>query len=123
MLKDDLPSLFSEQLRQMLDVSPDTWIIIRSTGNIVAASRSAEGLLGYAENELTGRPFNTLLPERSVEEHNEFLKDFFLNPFAWRMGRAICQVCMIKKDGAGLNAELGFQVVVTDEGLWAIVSI
>jgi PAS domain S-box-containing protein len=123
MLTNTLPSFFSERLRQLLEVSPDTWIIIESTGKIVSASRQAEELFGYAGKELSGKDFEILLPDRYLEEGKKFMKKYFLNPFAWRMGRANRSIYAIKKDGTEFNAEVGFQAVDTDEGVWLISSI
>ena len=107
----------------MLSASPDAWIIIERTGKIVAASRQAEELFGYAGNELSGAAFDRLLPDRHIEEGEKFLKEYFLNPFTWRMGRINRSIHAIKKDGTEFDAEVGFQAVDTDEGLWVIGSI
>lgn len=123
MLANVLPSLFSDKLRQMLDASPDAWIIIESTGNIVAASRQAEQLFGYTGNELSGKAFDGLLPDRYREEGKLFLKDFFSNPFIWQMGRTSRSILALKKDGIEFSAEVGVQAVDTDKGLWVISSI
>jgi len=123
MFTNTLPSFFSERLRQLLEASPDTWIIIESTGKIISASRQAEELFGYAGKELSGREIDILLPDRYLEEGKKFLKEYFINPFAWRMGRVNRSIYAIKKDGTEFNAEVGFQAVDTDEGLWVISSI
>ena len=107
----------------MLDASPDAWIIIESTGKIIAASRQAEELFGYAGNELSGETFAILLPDRYLEEGEKFLKEYLLNPFAWRMGRVNRSIHAIRKDRTEFDAEVGFQAVDTDEGLWVIGSI
>ncbi len=51
-------------LQQIFDVSPDGLVVTNRQGTILRASENAEKIFGYAPGELSGRPFESLIPEK-----------------------------------------------------------
>lgn len=66
------------RIRNLLEVVPNGILMINDQGNIELSNSQIEALFGYSEEELVGKPIETLVPtgvrERHVAIRNRYLK-------------------------------------------------
>ena len=97
-----------ERLRKVIDAVPSGIVKANHAGNITLVNRQAEILFGYRQEELLGRPMDTLLPAVSAraaqpKPRSEALAD----PHA-RATDSIQGVFGVRKDGSEFPAEILF---------------
>lgn len=74
------------ELAPLLDILPDSAIVVDHTGRIVFASRSVKTLLGYESRELKDQPLSVLVPERFRQAHAQQLSEFMAHGTSRLMG-------------------------------------
>ena len=97
--------LSEEKFRGFLTASPDALIVVDQEQRIVLASERTQAIFGYTPEELTGRPYELLVPDSAAEN----------GPVAQRYGR--------RKDGSAFPIETTLSVHRTPEGAVAITAI
>lgn len=97
-------SLTLEQLRTafgiqsaILDAAVDAIIVIDDKGQISLFNAAAEGLFGYAANEVIGRNVSCLMPEKFAAHHDGYMHNY------QQTGRA--QIIGIGRDVEGLRRD------------------
>ncbi len=65
-----------EDLRALLDAAVDAIIVIDATGEIETFNRAAEGLFGFAAEEVIGRNVSMLMPEPDRSAHDSHLRRY-----------------------------------------------
>ncbi|HET9075713.1 MAG TPA: PAS domain S-box protein [Acidimicrobiales bacterium] len=73
-------------LEEMFRASPDVLVVVDAHGTIEMVSPAVQRLFGYAPEELTGRPVETLLPEGVREIHARHRQGFVREPEGRPMG-------------------------------------
>jgi PAS domain S-box-containing protein len=97
----------TERFRLALEAAATAMIIVARDGSILFANGEAEALFGWAREELTGRPLETLLPERFRGAHGAMAEGFFREETASRpMGRGR-DLFALRKDGTEVPVEIG----------------
>lgn len=85
-------------LHELFDILPDAAVIVDVAGKIVFANASAQRVLGYDPDELTGQPLGILIPERFQSLHETQVTQFRETGHSKAMGdRPILQA--MRKDG------------------------
>jgi len=64
-----------------LESSSDATIVVDASGTVLSASDALLGLLGYAPEDLIGRPVERLLPERLRADDHDHVQRFFRLPY------------------------------------------
>jgi diguanylate cyclase (GGDEF)-like protein/PAS domain S-box-containing protein len=70
-MRDTVPALAS-----LLDILPDTVIVVDDKGDILLANSATRTLLGYESQELAGQPVALLVPERFRQAHQRYVQEF-----------------------------------------------
>ena len=99
----------------VLNGAPDGIIVCDTDGRIVLANNQIEADFGYTRDQLTGRPIEVLLPERSRAFHHAFRRDYLAAPTTRPMGEG--RVFLGRSaDGRELPVEIGLAPITTDAG-------
>ena len=73
-------------LDELLNMLPDTVVIVNGVGNIVFANNSVTGLLGFEPDELVDQPLDCLIPQSDRSEHRSHFSKFHKHGKQIRMG-------------------------------------
>ena len=76
-------------LAAMLECLPEPVVIVDRDGKIAYLNRHTETLLGYARDELVGKPFDVLVPDRDREQHAQLVRRFFRQSVVRPMGSGL----------------------------------
>ena len=110
------------QFRGFLEASPDAVIVVDQTGLINFASNRIEAMFGHLPNELVGKPFSVLMPERYRDLHAGH-QDRFINDPTPRMMGAGLELRALRKDGSEFLTEISLSPDRTPDGLVVIAAI
>ena len=71
----DIATLQSH-LKSILESVPDGMIVIDETGQILAFSKAAETLFGYAASDIIGRNVSELMAGRDEANHDQYINNY-----------------------------------------------
>jgi PAS domain S-box-containing protein len=111
-----------EQFRLVVELAPNSIVLINETGTITLVNNETEKLFGYDRNELIGNKLEMLIPERFSHSHPEHRDMFFDNPQARAMG-AGRDLFAMRKDGTEIQVEIGLNPIETSKGKMVLASI
>ena len=109
-----------KKLQGLVESPPDVMIVIDRTGHIVFVNSATERMFGYELEELLGKTFLTLVPERFRAESAEYYARLFSNP-ALHDQRMQQDSWGLRKDGSEFPAEVTSSTIETLQG--AVVAI
>ncbi len=95
-----------ERFRNVVEASPNAFVLVDSHGIIVMVNRQTELLFGYNRQELLGQPLEILLPEATREAHRGLRQAFTEHPEPRRMG-SNRELFGRHRDGSLLPVEIG----------------
>lgn len=101
--------LAEERFRAIAESTPDAVVEINSLGNIIFWNKAAERIYGYTKKEVTGKPIDSLLPERFRELSRKGRKEFFKTGSSSFEGKTI-EATGLKKDGTEFPVEISFSI-------------
>lgn len=88
----------------------DAVVVTNSVGEIVRASSSVHGLLGWSPEELIGQNVRVIVPEPHRSQHDDYLARYRETGKSWIMG-TIREFDVVRKDGALIRCELSLSKV------------
>jgi protein-histidine pros-kinase len=91
-----------EKFRWLLESAHDAMVIVDGNGEIVLTNAHTEKLFGYTREELAGRSFESLTPERDGDGHTD-----------WGL----------RKDGSEFPVEISLSPLATEEGVLSTAAI
>ncbi len=95
-----------ERFRNVVEASPNAFVLVDTRGDIVMVNRQTELLFGYERQELVGQPVELLLPEALREAHRGLRQGYAQNPEPRRMG-GNRELFGRHRDGSALPVEIG----------------
>jgi len=107
---------------EFYEATPDAVVGVDQSGRICFANSQVEAMLGYAPNELLGRPQNVLLPERYRALHSGHMDRFMNNPSPRMMGDGL-ELATLRKDGSECLMEISLSPYHTPDGLVVITAM
>ncbi|MEZ5889641.1 MAG: PAS domain S-box protein [Xanthobacteraceae bacterium] len=117
--------LAEAQFRIAVEASPSGMVMVDPSGTILLVNSELERVFGYSREELVGRSFEMLVPERYRTAHVKLVAEFGKSPTVRRMG-AQRDLSGLRKDGTEFPAEIGLNPVQSPSGplvLAAVVDI
>jgi protein-histidine pros-kinase len=111
-----------KNFQMMVDGAPDAIIAIEKDFNILLINSHTEKLFGYTRLELTGRPYDMLVPVRFRMKHAGYCKTYFANPSTKIMALHMNSVAM-HRDGSEFPVEINMSPVETDDGIVIVIDI
>lgn len=100
--------------RHLLDALPDAVVAADGSHRIIYASEGVRKLLGWAPEELVGRPVTDLVPTRMQPEHREAFKRFFASGGVRRPGRVL-RIPVTTREGHEVESELRLIALPSDD--------
>ena len=116
------PPLDPALVRIAFDLSPSGMLAVDAAGTILAANREAERLFGWRQEELIGRPVETLVPPRGRAAHPGHREAFQRDANARPMGVGR-ELYGLRKDGAEFPVEIGLNPVHHEGRLVVLASV
>lgn len=108
-----------EELRQLLDTTPDALVVVDRAGAIVLINQQAERLFGYSREELLGSELERLLPERFRSTHHRHRQHFAANSHVRPMGAGL-DLFGLTRDGREFPVEISLSPIhLGDQVLFA----
>jgi PAS domain S-box-containing protein len=111
-----------EQLRAFLEVAPDAIVVIEHSGMINAVNSQAEATFGYAADEMIGRPFEMLMPQRYRDQGVADRLAFTASPKLRPMGTGL-NFCGLRRDGTEFPADIQLSTIPTKSGVLPVAAI
>jgi PAS domain S-box-containing protein len=111
-----------ELFRQFLESAPDAIVIVDGQGTIALVNAQAERVFGCAREEVVGGPLETLVPEKSREQHREHRVGYTADPCIRTMG-AGRDVYGRRKDGSQFPAAVMLSPLKTGTKTLVVSSI
>jgi PAS domain S-box-containing protein len=112
--------LADERFRLVVEASPNAIVLANATGRILLVNSSAEDLFGFNREELMGKPFATLLPERFRAAYGDGTASI---PHPWGRSAAGGDLFALRKDGSETPIEIGRSPIETAEGALVLSTI
>jgi PAS domain S-box-containing protein len=104
-----------QKLVALIESTPDPFIIVEADGCIQRVNRQAELLFGYDRQELIGKSFKLLVPDRFRPQHDGYTRNYQVRPVMRQMGSGLELWCLTRS-GEEIPVEIGLSpVVVNDE--------
>lgn len=114
--------LSEKQFRGLLEAAPDAMVITDEAGLIRLVNSQTEKLLGFSHQELSGRPLESLVPERLREAHRRYHLAFLQNPVTRPMGSGQA-LFALHRDGREIPVEISLGLLETEQGLLITAAI
>ena len=96
--------------KRVLEAIPDSVIVVDEQGGIIAVNTRVREFLGYAAEELIGKPLNILIPIDIKQQHEGYIKAFLANPVARQMGERR-KLTVLHKDGSALPVDISLSPI------------
>jgi PAS domain S-box-containing protein len=93
-------------MQALLDLLPDTAILVDREGRIVQANQQAEVVFGYGSSELLNQPVEVLMPERFRQQHVGERQRYVLQPTKRVMGQRGVELWGRRKDGSEFPVDI-----------------
>lgn len=114
--------LSEDRFRQLLEASPDAFIIVDAQGRIVRINEQTERLFGYKRSELIGQAVEILVPGASQDRHVGLREEYVRSPKSRPMGVGR-DLMAVRKDGSEIPVEISLSPLKTEEGLLVMSTI
>lgn len=106
--------------QQLFENSPDAIIMVDNSDRIIAANPSFLEFFGYSEDEVKGRPINSLIVPRHLEEEADSISNTALNGKVAKK-----ETVRMRKDGSLVEVSIiGYPIFINSEqvGIYGIYS-
>lgn len=104
-----------EKSRLIVQSANDSILLTDSSDNIVECNNAAQALFGYSEEELRGKPFSNLLPERYKDTYRYGL-DWMVSAKMSKISEKSIQMHGLRKDASEFALELSIASWRTGKG-------
>ena len=121
-LRERKSSVAHDAYRSLLDAAPDAIVVVNQSGTIVLVNAQAEGLFGYARDEMIGQQAEMFVAEHFRSKHSDQRSRFLTTPEK-RPAVAGLELFGLRKDGSEFPMEIRFSPVDTKDGVWVSSAI
>jgi PAS domain S-box-containing protein len=105
-----------EQLRSLVQSASDGILTINSRGEIQSWNNGAHAIFGYTPEEIIGKSFSCLVPERHREDNKKSMEKMIVTDKACFGGKTF-SFPGIRKDGSEFPAEISYASYEAKEGI------
>jgi len=111
-----------ERFRLVVESTPNAMLMIDPAGRIVSVNRQTETLFGYSSQELIGRPWSNLFPDRFRARSTARVGEFFATPIATGPGNGF-ELYGRRRDSTEFPLEIGLTPIDSADGTLALVAV
>lgn len=111
-----------EKFRAIIETAPDPLLVINTEGCIMLVNNQIVKHFGYTLNDLNGKNFEILIPERFRRTHLQHVRKYLLKPTVRPMGSGL-ELFALHKDGSEFPVEISLSPFEAHEGMMIIASI
>lgn len=109
------------RIRAILDTAADGIMTVNEQGEIEGFNQAAERLFGYSAEEVIGRKFTMLYPEKEAAEFSRYLSNYIETGEAKMIGKTTETIAR-RKDGTDFPIELAMsEVVLRDRTIFTTI--
>ena len=119
--RDDEPRTMDD-LRGVLEASPDAVLVVDDEGIIQRANRHAHDVLGYSPRELEGEVVEELLLKEDRDHHVQFRQGYVDDPEPRPMGSDL-DLYALHEDGTSVPVEISLGSIERDGELYVVATI
>ena len=101
----------------LVESASDAILSVDRHGNITSWNRAAEIIFGYTADEIVGKTFVLLVPERFIEDSKKSMEQMVSMDTSYFVGRTF-EHHGLRKDGSEFPTELSYATCETREGLF-----
>ncbi len=105
-----------------VELAPTGIMALKQDGSILLANEKLSSMLGYEQDELLGKQFETLIPERLLTKYPNYRQGLFEQATSRSMGSGNDHY-VSQKDGTEIPVEIGLNPVQNDGQLVVIVTV
>lgn len=106
----------------LFNASPDAILLTNAQGIIEKANPLVEALFGYLEDELAGKPVETLIPTRYHSAHLRHRSDYMQDPHTRPMGVGL-SLSGLAKDGREFPVDVKLSPLTVGQQTYVIVVV
>lgn len=106
----------------LIESIPDAIMAIDRNFEILLVNSQIEKIFGYTRKELTGKPYDILIPERFRKAHTKYCSDYFEKPTIKKMALHLGALAK-RKDGSEFSVEINMSPLETEEGFIIVTDI
>ncbi len=110
-------------LSEAYEKMPDGVIVCNGAGNICIANSRVTVLLGWARQELLGKPISILIPESVRDRHDEYFEHWMRHPTPRSMGTVGAKVNGLHHDGGEIPLYIELSYVDSNVGILPLASL
>ena len=104
-----------DRFRSLVQSANDGIVLADERGNIASWNDGAQEIFGYRDDEVIGKPFTSLMPERYREAHGNGLEQFRATGESPLVGKTV-ELRGLRKDGGEFPLELSLASWRTEAG-------
>ena len=108
-----------EKFRLVVEAAPHGILMVDAHGNIALVNSQACAMLGYSQQELLGKPVETLIPERFRNKHQVYRGSYTQAPESRSMGSGR-ELFAKRKDGSEFPMEIGLTPLDVHDGRFIV---
>lgn len=108
--------------QRLIDSGPDAIVVINNKYEILLVNTMTERIFGYSMDELPGKSYEILIPERFRKSHSRNCEGYFSIPERRMMGIHLAPVAM-RKDGSEFPVEINMSPIETESGFVVVTAI
>lgn len=113
---------YSDALFAILDATSSAIVAVTASGVIDYANQEALVAFGYTQDELLGRPVETLMPAASALQHAKLREGYIADARPRAMGSGL-ELAAQRKDGTTFPVEISLTPLPTPDGPWTLAGI
>jgi len=114
--------LLGSACRHLLDLIPDSVLIVDRSSRIVHLNRLAEGVLGFDRAGIVGQSFAMLLPARDPAMQRQFCERHFHHATPREMGREAA-LLLVHRTGREIPVDISIQPWETAQGGFLLAAV
>lgn len=104
----------------LVESRPNPFIIVEADGRIQRVKKQAEKLFGYSRQDMIGKSFKMLVPERFRPQHDVYTRNYQVKPVMRQMGSGLELWCLTSS-GEEIPVEIGLSPVVAQDNTTIMV--
>lgn len=101
----------------LVESASDAILTVDRHGNMISWNKAAEIVFGYSADEIVGKPFFLLVPERFVENSRKAMEQMVTMDDTSHFVGKVFEHTGLRKDGSEFTAEISCAACETKEGL------